>query len=651
MSTNFGVSNLVVQTGYGEQRPGVLQYNRAQMDMAKSKTSKNDMTWQSQLLKAAIIGLLLFVVSAGMLLIGYELSQQGKIFPGVSMAGIDLSGLTPAAAAIQIREKITYPSEGKLLFIDNDRTWLATPAELGLTIDPIASAHQAYLAGRGDGLIYNIKYQLQAWRSGLSIAPTVIYDQRAAYQFLQNIANQIDIPVIEARLGVEGAEVVVNAGQIGRKLDITSSLDSLEGHLQALQDGLIPLVVEETPPVIMDVGSAAELAKKILSQSLILSLPSMFTDTGPWTITPEELAGLLIITRQDNDNSAEYTIGLDPDLLIIYLSSLAPTLSVEPVNAHYIFNDETSLLEVREPAVIGRTLNVPDTLNHINTQLLAGEHIATLQMDILDPPAKDDTTGESLGITELAYAYTSYFYGSDPARVQNIAAAAKSFHGLLIPPGATFSMASALGNISLDNGYAEALIIVGNQTIKGVGGGVCQVSTTLFRTVFFAGFPIVERYAHAYRVSYYEQRANGSKDPSLAGLDATVYVPLVDLRFTNDTPYWLLMETYMGNYSLTWKFYSTKDGRSVQWNTSGVTNVVKAPEPLYRENPDLDKGVIKQVDWAADGAYVRVTRTVMRDDRIHFEDAFTTQYRPWQAIYEYGPGTEGIPTPTPSEGD
>ena len=204
-------------------------------------------------------------------------------------------------------------------------------------------------------------------------------------------------------------------------------------------------------------------------------------------------------------------------------------------------------------------------------------------------------------------------------------------------------MADALGNISLDNGYAEAPIIFGGQTIQGIGGGVCQVSTTLFRAAFFAGFPIDERHAHAYRVGYYEQRSNGTRDPNLAGLDATVYVPIVDMKFTNDTDHWLLMETYMGNYSLTWKFYSTSDGRTVEWHSTGVQNIVKAPKDLYRENPDLSKGTIKQVDYSADGADVTVSRTVYINDQVHFSDSFFTRFQPWQAIFEYGPGTEGIP--------
>jgi vancomycin resistance protein YoaR len=124
-----------------------------------------------------------------------------------------------------------------------------------------------------------------------------------------------------------------------------------------------------------------------------------------------------------------------------------------------------------------------------------------------------------------------------------------------------------------------------------------------------------------------------------------VFVPVVDLKFINDTPNWLLMETYVSPSArtLTWKFYSTSDGRTVDWNTTGPTNIVKPEEPLYEENSDLNRGEVKQVDWEAEGADVTVRRTVYRDGGVLFEDAFSTHYQPWRAIYHYGPGTEGMP--------
>jgi vancomycin resistance protein YoaR len=285
---------------------------------------------------------------------------------------------------------------------------------------------------------------------------------------------------------------------------------------------------------------------------------------------------------------------------------------------------------------------VDATIQAINQALIQGEHTVNLVVHETPPAVTDNATAESLGIRELVGSAVTYFYGSSQARIQNIQTAAARFHGVLIAPGETFSMGKVLGDVSLDNGYAEALIIYGGKTIKGVGGGVCQVSTTLFRAVFFAGYPIVERHSHAYRVSYYEQTASGQIDPGLAGLDATVYFPLVDFKFVNDRPYWLLMETYVnvGARRITWKLYSTSDGRQVDWNTSGLLNVVPAPKPRFEPNPDLEAGEIKQVDWAADGADVIITRIVRRAGEVLFQDEFRTHYEPWQAICQFGPGTK-----------
>ncbi|MEN6408622.1 MAG: VanW family protein, partial [Anaerolineaceae bacterium] len=394
----------------------------------------------------------------------------------------------------------------------------------------------------------------------------------------------------------------------------------------------------------------ANLARQMLSQPLTLTLPDTAEgDPGPWTIDPSTLAKMLSIERVENGGSAKYQVVVSSNALRAYLSELVPVVKRVPQNAHFIFNDDTRQLDLIASAVRGRTLDVEATIRAINDSLAQNKHAIQLVVTTEDPTITDNATAQELGITELVSAQTSYFYGSDAARVKNITTAASRFHGIFVAPGETFSMANILGDITLDNGYAEAIIIYGDQSIKGVGGGVCQVSTTLFRTAFFGGFPIVERHAHAYRVYYYEKVAGNKVNTRLAGLDATVYVPLVDFKFTNDTPYWLLMETYVNpsNSSITWKFYSTSDGRTVEWDTTGPINTVDPPEPLYKENPDMAKGDIKQVDWASQGADVNVTRSVYRNGSLYFSDNFSTHYQAWQAKYEYGPGTEGIPTPEP----
>jgi vancomycin resistance protein YoaR len=597
---------------------------------------------------ALALGLTLLVVLVGLLPGVYGYIYAGRIFPGVAVSGIDLSGMTIQQAAALLAQRLDYPQRGKIVFQEGTNLWTTKPADLGLSLDAQTTALAAYSLGRAGSSSERLADRWRTWSSGVNLAPLFVFDKRTAQNYLQGIAQQVDRPIIEATLGVSGVEVVVNSGQVGRTLDVDAALASLDTQLQTMTDGLVPLVVQETPPVILDATAQAELARQILSAPLTLQIPNpQEGDPGPWSFEPVALAQMLTIQRVQFDQGESYQVGLNPDALRTFLMNIAPGFARNPQNARFIFNDDTRQLELIQSAVIGRALDVDASLQQINQQLLTGQHAVNLVMQTTNPAVTNDATAESLGITELVSTHTSYFYGSGASRVQNITTAASRFHGLLVAPGESFSMAAALGDVSLDTGYSEGLIIFGDRTIKGVGGGVCQVSTTLFRTAFFGGYQIDERWFHAYRVGYYEQTASGGHDENLAGLDATVFAPQVDFRFTNDTPYWLLMETYMGANSLTWKFYSTSDGRTVDWNTSGLQNIVEPPDPLYEENPDLAQGEIKQVDWAVAGADVSVTRQVSRDGVIIHDDIFNTHYLPWQAKYQYGPGTE-IPTPEPT---
>lgn len=585
---------------------------------------------------------LFFILLVGTVIV-FDVYHAGRVYPGVSVAGVDLSGLRPQEATTLLAQRLTYPVTGNVVLKLGEKVWVAKPAELGLFFDAQTSANVALSTGRQGNPLRRMSEQFDAWYRGVDVSPLLVYDQRAAYRYLEGIAAQVDIPTVEASLSINGTDVVVRPGQVGRSVDFEATLAPLESQMRGMSDGLIPVVMVETPPVILDASAQAEIARKILSAPLVLSVPeSADGGLGPWSFDQQSLASMLTIERVESEEGARYQVGLSAENLRSFLQGIAPELDRQPENARFIFNDDTRQLEVIQSAVIGRSLNIEASIEQINQRLLQGEHNIPLFFDITNPQVGDDATAEGLGISELTSVQNSYFYGSGSSRIQNIKAAAERFHGLLVPPGATFSMADALGDVSLDTGYAEAWIIYGNRTIKGVGGGVCQVSTTLFRTAFFGGYPIVERNPHAYRVSYYELTRSGSVDKNLAGLDATVFVPVVDFKFTNDTPNWLLMETYVKPEArvLTWKFYSTSDGRTVDWDTTGLKNVEEPPEPLYQENEELARGEIRQVDWEAAGADVTVYRTVHRDGQVYIEDVFSTHYLPWRAVYEYGPGTK-----------
>jgi vancomycin resistance protein YoaR len=598
------------------------------------------------LISMVLAGGLLSIILAVLFLVLFQFIYIGRIFPGVSVGGVPVGGKTKQDAATLLSQHINYPYDGKIVLQDGDNQWLISPVEIGLVFDANTTVEDAYLIGRSGSMFTNLFTQWSTMINGVEKSPSFIFDQRVGGAYLEQINQQIYKPVVEPSIVVNGTQVGVLPGEKGHVLNVSNSLALLAYQMQTMQNAVVPLFIEENQPVVMNVDQQAELARQILSQPMRILMPEGDPGGfGPWVFPAEQLAGLLHFNIVDNGDGANYQIGLDQPAIENMLKGLAPDLKQEPENPRFIFNDSTRQLDLLESATIGRDLDVNGSMQAIHDQLLSGQHDVTLKFAYTEPPVLDTTPGSDIGITELVHEEASYFYGSSASRVQNITQAASRFHGLLIAPGETFSMANTLGNISLDTGYTEALIIYGDQTIKGVGGGVCQVSTTLFRAAFFSGFPIVERHAHAYRVYYYEKVAGNVIDQKLAGLDATVYVPVVDFKFTNDTPNWLLMETYVNpSYSsIIWKFYSTSDGRSVQWETSGLQDVVEAPKPYYYENDELETGEVKQVDWEADGADVTVKRTVTRNGTVIDQDTFVTHYEPWQAKYEYGPGTEGMP--------
>ncbi len=599
-------------------------------------------------------GITLFILVIGLATVGFRSIYKGRIFPGIYLGWVNLSGQTPADAANLIRDEFGYAENGQITLQYDDLDWEAAPGELGMFFSPNFNAEFAFQTGRDGGIAKRIAAQIQILRHGVILPPQFVVDEKTATNFLGEIADLLNQPVVEASLNLDGLEVVVQPGQIGRELDIPASLAVIKLQLQTLQSGYLPLIVTETYPEILDVTAQAEFARNILSQPLVIRIPdAKENDPGPWSLTPERLVEMMVIERISTENGEDYRIALDSEKLRVYLENRAERINRDPKNARMYFDDDTKELVLIETEVIGLRLDIGRSINAIHKGLLEGSHDIELAVDKTLPDISSEHTAEELGITELVSSETSYFYGSDGSRIHNISTAAAKFHGIFIAPGDTFSMAEQLGDVSLDTGYSEAWIIFGDRTIKGVGGGVCQVSTTLFRTVFFGGFPVDERYPHAYRVLYYEQRPNGSNNPKLAGLDATVYVPLVDFKFTNDSEHWLLMETYVntGYRQLVWKFYSTLDGRTVSWSTTGLKNVKDPPDPIYEENPELKKGVVRQVDWAVDGATVTITRDVYRDGQKLWQDIFKTKYRPWAAVCQYGPGTGNMPPEDPDPDD
>lgn len=194
----------------------------------------------------------------------------------------------------------------------------------------------------------------------------------------------------------------------------------------------------------------------------------------------------------------------------------------------------------------------------------------------------------------------------------------------------------AVSPFTAETGYKPELVIKGSRTIPEYGGGLCQVSTTLFRTVLATGLPVTERANHAYRVPYYEPPV---------GMDATIYGPKPDFRFVNDTGHHLLLRTRIEGDELIYELWGTNDGRAAQTSEPEVYNFVSPPPAKTVETTDLSPGKKKCTERAHTGADAKFTYTVTRADGTKDERIFKSHYRPWQAVCLIGVKPQAEPRP------
>jgi len=323
----------------------------------------------------------------------------------------------------------------------------------------------------------------------------------------------------------------------------------------------------------------------------------------------------------------------DENKLKTILSEFNQKVYLPPQNALFRFeNGRVIAFQTEKP---GRQLNITQAIQNLNQNLGQSSQLIKIQLKTI--PIQPEITIDqinNLGINELLGEGLSYFWGSSSSRIENIVLAASRLNGLLVKPGEVFSFNQALGDVSSATGYRQAYIIKEGKTILGDGGGVCQVSTTLFRAALNAGLPIVERHPHSYRVSYYEQGGFGP------GLDATVFLPSVDLKFKNDTPAYILIQAYVNTQSktLSFKLYGTSDGRQVIISKPKIWQQIPPPEDLYIDEPTLPLGVIKQTERKNWGAKVSFNWQVKRGEEIIHQQTFFSHYQPWQAVYLRGTG-------------
>jgi len=562
-----------------------------------------------------VLGTALFLV---VLFSFYNLYFLGKIFPGIYVSGANLGGKTPTEAIATIGQQINIPQ--KIILSSPDETFEIALSDVGVAYDFIDSARAAYGLTRTGNILYDFWTRLSLLGSPKTLGVRFTLDEQKLNNSLGEIADQVATNPVYPSAKIVGKEVIIDKGKPGTQVDIPNLRISIGKALSYPTGETVEIPVKTIDPSISD--EEAEGFKKRAEIFINKSLKAVF-EYQDFFYKGSDLVSYLDAGGGYNSEAV--------NTLVLTISS---QVDRQPQNPVFVFEDG----RVKEftASKDGVEVQKDKLLILIADNLKILEESAQLSASIEIPVNKTApkiTTGDvnNLGIKELIGRGVSRFKGSIPNRIHNIVLSSSKFKGTLVPPGETLSFNQLLGDVSELTGFKQAYVIKEGKTVLGDGGGVCQVSSTLFRAALAAGLPIVERAAHAYRVGYYEQ-------DSPPGFDATVYSPSPDLKIKNDTPGHILIQSTVDTKTATliFEIYGTNDGRIATTSKPVISNQTPPPEDLYVDDPTLPTGQTKQIDYKAWGARVSFNYSVTRAGEVIYKKTFVSNYRPWQAVYLRG---------------
>lgn len=598
----------------------------------------------------ALLGALLLAVVGFVLM--YQAAYADRIYPGVRVLGEDLGGYSRDEARSLLENRLRDLGERRLILRFQDRAWDLNAQELGLNVDVSPVLEVAYRQGREGNFFERFWTQLGLRREGQSFqGPSAAYDQAVQTNLLQRIAREIDRSAADSTLRIgPNLKLERQPSQVGYRLEIETNRRRLADALADRGATQVELAVAELRPATSDVDTAeaAAHAERILASSVDL----VFGERT-WTLDPPQLASILRFHREGTRLLAR----LDRPALETWAKSLSQV--VEQTSQEARFAWAGGALEVLRPSREARELDVKATVDLIMAKAPTDEHRLPLPVKITRPatPMEDR---KSLGIKELIKTSRTAFAGSVPAKVANISLAAERLNGVVVPPGGTFSFNKELGPTTLDAGFKIGWGVTttgGNiRTVPAVAGGICQVATTLFHSVFWAGYTIEQRNWHLYWISAYT--SNG-----IIGLDATVDEEAnLDFQFINPTKHHLLIQSWVdGAQNLNFALYGTTPDWTVKVDPPVRTETEKAEhDKIYiEEEPSMPEGNQVAVERAMDGFNVNIVRHVISADGSDRKLNLTSRYRPSRNVVLVGTGgrpagapkveeVKTAPTPAPS---
>ena len=396
---------------------------------------------------------------------------------------------------------------------------------------------------------------------------------------------------------------------------------ALRRRIEQLPQGVIRVSVGPLAPPVSE--AAAEEARERALRIVAAPVEVTFQDRGV-AIEPAVLRSAL----RFQPAPPRLQVSLDPDVLHEDIASAFSTREQPARDATFRVSGSSVRLV---PSRIGRSLD----MKAIAADIVANPGTPSVRARFeVSRPARTTADARALRITQLVSEFTTPYNCCEP-RVTNIQRAAAILDGTILPAGGTFSLNDALGPRTPDRGFVLAPQIAAGRLEDAVGGGVSQVSTTMYNAAFFAGLELVAHTPHQFYISRYPE-----------GREATLSLGGPELIFVNDWDAAILISAQAGSNGITIRFFSTKLGRRVETETGPRHDIV---QPRVREtvNPDLAPGerVVKQ-QLGGEGFTVSYTRKVWDGDHLKRDENFTWRYSPEDSFVEVGPKRKPARTPS-----
>jgi vancomycin resistance protein YoaR len=553
--------------------------------------------------RGVVVSVLLLAVVAALVGLAFA-GSQARLAQGVTVAGIDVGGLTRTEARRLLESRAAAVERIPVVFTAGDRQFPIKASTLGVEADWRAALDAAAREGEGFGPVRGFK-RLHTRFFGADVQPPVQAYTAALDYKLAGVAREVDRPHVEARVVRRGLTIAVVPGQTGLRLHRDAAADTVVRALARLdRSGQVPLPVVVDPVQI----TADELAAVAQQARTVISAPVRLT-YGPtaWRLPRWRLAQLLSLPQDANSGLA--IAGPKADA---WFAKLRKTVERKPIDAKILASNGVVRIV---PSKEGLAIDVPGTAEAI---LSAASSPSCRNAGLVVGTAEPERTTEearAMGIERRLSSYTTLNAGTSD-RINNLRRAVELLNGALVPPGAEFSFNERVGERTLERGFRPAPVIIADEYEEDVGGGVSQVATTVFNAAWEAGVKITERNPHSLYISRYQ-----------LGRDATVNYPDLDLRFLNDTETWILVAGSWDAAGITVSLYGGGPERRVE-SSEGTIRVTGAGPVRRVPDPTLEKGTTLVEEAGSPARATSVDRTVYAaDGSVIHDETWNTSYR------------------------